>query len=300
MESTIPILVIDDEPGNLEIITEYLEDEGYDITTAGDGESGLKIITESPEKFQAVLLDWMMPGMDGLEVLAQLKNNSDLRHIPVVMQTARTAHEDLLKGMQAGAFHYLTKPFQQNTLCTILAAAISDGQRYVALRRELEQGSETLRLLNQAQFKFRTLQDAQNVASCIARATPTPEKVLMGLSELLINAIEHGNLNIGYEEKSALNEQGGWHDEILRRLESSEYKDKYATLDFLQSESNISFTITDQGKGFKHENFLEMDPARACDSHGRGIYMAKLMSFDRIEYQKNGTCVVASLSIDNA
>ena len=68
MERKIPILVIDDEPGNLEIISEYLEDQDYAITTALDGESALHLITESSIPFQAVLLDWMMPGVDGLEV----------------------------------------------------------------------------------------------------------------------------------------------------------------------------------------------------------------------------------------
>ena len=125
MQSNIPILAIDDEPGNLEIITDYLEDEGYEVTTAEDGESGLKIITESPEKFQAVLLDWMMPGMDGLEVLSNIKNNSELSHVPVIMQTARTAHEDLLQGMQSGAFHYLTKPYKQENLIVFLSYLLS-------------------------------------------------------------------------------------------------------------------------------------------------------------------------------
>lgn len=299
MESNTSILVIDDEPGNLEIITEYLEDEGYDITTAVDGESGLKIITESPDTFQAVLLDWMMPGMDGIEVLTTLKSNNELKHIPVIMQTAKTAHEDLLNGMQAGAFHYLTKPYQQQTLCTIVSAAIADGQRYAALRNELQQGSKTLRLLNQAKFAFRTLEDAQNIAACIAKATPIPEKILMGLSELLINAIEHGNLNISYQEKTELNETSSWHDEIIRRLALPEYKNKYATLEFVQENDKVTITITDQGKGFKHENYLTMDPERAYDSHGRGIYMAKLMSFDQIQYANNGTQVIATAAIKN-
>ena len=299
-ESIIPILAIDDEPGNLEIITDYLEDAGYKVITATDGESALELLAASPEKFQAILLDWMMPGMDGMEVLKKLKSNPELQHIPVIMQTARTAHEDLLKGMRAGAFYYLTKPYQEHTLCTILAAAISDGQRYTALHHELRQGQDTLRLLNQAQFKFRTLDDARNVAACISRATPTPEKVLMGLSELLINAVEHGNLGITYQDKTQLNEKGEWHDEVLRRLELPEYKDKVATLEFLNTGDKFTFTITDQGSGFEPGNYLEMDPARAYDSHGRGIYMAKLMSFDHIEYRQNGTCVVASVHVEKS
>ena len=294
MERKIPILVIDDEPGNLEIISEYLEDQDYAITTALDGESALHLITESSIPFQAVLLDWMMPGVDGLEVLTRIKNNPDLRHLPVIMQTARTGHDDLLKGMEAGAFYYLSKPFRQDTLCTILAAAISDGQRYTALRDELRQKDETLHLLRQAQFEFRSLEEAQRIASFIAQATPVPDKIIMGLSELLINAVEHGNLNIGYDEKSRLKTQGNWQEEILRRLQLPEYRDKYATLEFLHTDDQFIFTITDQGQGFSPDKFLQLDPERAYDNHGRGIYMARLISFEQIEFRNNGAQVIAT------
>ncbi|MFO7603541.1 MAG: response regulator [Gammaproteobacteria bacterium] len=295
MQTTIAILVIDDEAGNLEIIGEYLEDEHYEIVTAQSGEAGLQILTAAPEKFQAILLDWMMPGMNGMEVLATLKSDPLLRHIPVVMQTARTAHEDLLQGMHAGAFYYLTKPYQQQTLTTILAAALADAQRYTELRQKLLSGGDAMRLLTQAQFRFRTLEEAQNLVSAIAQATPEPERLLMGLSELLINAIEHGNLGIGYAEKSRLNAAGEWYNEIQRRLADAAYQDKFATLDFSVLQGDFVFTITDQGDGFDHRGFLEMDASRAYDSHGRGIYMARLMSFDKIEYRHHGTQVIATM-----
>ena len=105
-------------------------------------------------------------------------------------------------------------------------------------------------------------------------------------------------VGITYQEKTELNEKGEWHNEVVRRLELPEYKNKEATLNFSHTEGQFTFTITDQGSGFEPENYLEMDPARAYDSHGRGIYMARLMSFDNIEFLKNGSQVVATVFID--
>lgn len=293
----IPVLAIDDEPGNLEIITDTLEDEGYAVTTAESGEAGLKILHKAPNRFQVILLDWMMPGMDGIEVLHQLKSHPKLRHIPVIMQTARTAHEDMLKGMEAGAFYYLPKPYQAHTLRTLMAAAVSDGQRYLALQQEIQHDDKALQLLTQAHFRFQSLDEAKSIATCLAHHTATPESVLMGLSELLINAIEHGNLGITYEEKSHLNKEGRWHEEVLQRLIMPEYKDRFATLHYQHENNKFIFTITDQGQGFDPEQYFEMDQNRIYDTHGRGIYMAKLISFDGIEYQNNGTRVIATVSV---
>lgn len=96
----------------------------------------------------------------------------------------------------------------------------------------------------------------------LANNCPEPGKVISGISELLINAIEHGNLHIDYDEKSDLKKQGKWREEIEHRLQLIEFRDKTASVKFNKNGKTISITITDQGKGFDWQQYLEFNPDR--------------------------------------
>jgi len=122
-------------------------------------------------------------------------------------------------------------------------------------------------------------------------AYPEPKKIVMGLYELLINAIEHGNLGITYGEKSELNKIGKWEQEIEKRLAMEQNQDKFAVLEFKKTDSEISVTIIDQGEGFNCSTYMDFDPLRIMDNHGRGIAMANKLSFTSIEYNESGNVV---------
>jgi DNA-binding response OmpR family regulator len=108
------ILVVDDDPNSREIVQTYLESRGYSVRTAANGEAALAAVqAQLPE---LVLLDVMMPGMDGWEVARTLKDHADFADIRVVMMTARSDFSDKQKGLQAGADDYLVKPIQLEDL----------------------------------------------------------------------------------------------------------------------------------------------------------------------------------------
>jgi two-component system, OmpR family, alkaline phosphatase synthesis response regulator PhoP len=103
------ILVIDDEPGIIEIIEANLEGDGFTVVSAPNGREGLeRIKNDRPE---LVVLDVMMPEMDGWEVLRRVEQDPDTAGIPVIMLTAKAADEDYIHGLEEGAVEYLTKPF---------------------------------------------------------------------------------------------------------------------------------------------------------------------------------------------
>jgi len=102
------ILAVDDSESNIDILLDALGSE-YEIVVALDGESALEIVAE--DKPDLILLDIMMPGIDGFEVLKRLKASPVTADIPVVILSARTGADDWARGLESGAADYLTKPF---------------------------------------------------------------------------------------------------------------------------------------------------------------------------------------------
>lgn len=288
------ILVVDDEPMNLEIIAEHLEGFPYKLEFAANGAEAWTQLDASPARFDLVLLDRMMPVMNGMELLARLRADTRFRHLPVVMQTAAAAKEQVAEGLRQGAYYYLTKPFEREVLLAIVDAALEQSRiRRGFLKERLEYST-----LTHAEFRFRTLDEAHRLAAFLARLTPQPDQAILGLCELMINAIEHGNLGITYAEKTAFNEAGTWRAEVEHRLALPEYSRQYATAIFRRSEDRLEFVIHDQGRGFDWRQYLEMSPERAYDSHGRGIAMARIVSFASLVFSDSGSTVTASIKLD--
>lgn len=118
------ILVIDDEPSILNLVSAYLKPEGYEVYTAPDGPSGLK--AARAYKPDLVVLDIMLPGMDGIELLTNLRRESD---VYVIMLTAKTEETDKIVGLSVGADDYVTKPFSPRELVARIKAALRRLQR---------------------------------------------------------------------------------------------------------------------------------------------------------------------------
>jgi CheY-like chemotaxis protein/anti-sigma regulatory factor (Ser/Thr protein kinase) len=282
------ILVVDDEPFNRDIIRHYLEDEEYEMSEADDGDKALQLLKEFPDLFDIVLLDRMMPNINGLEVLKEMKKDPELSNIPVILQTARSTKEDIKEGIDQGAYFYLTKPFEEEMLLSMVRSAIEERNNYLQFKQSLDESVSSLSMMENGFFKFRTIDEARILATHLAKACPEPEKRILGLTELFINAIEHGNLKITYEEKGKLVTDNTWLDEIEKRLSLTENKNKYAEVAFKRNEENITIIIKDQGEGFNWKEYLDFSPERVFDNHGRGIASSKMISLDELNYNDIG------------
>jgi two-component system, OmpR family, alkaline phosphatase synthesis response regulator PhoP len=124
------ILVVDDEEDILELIKYILLNEGYRVDCVPSGEEGLLKAAENPD---LILLDLMLPGLDGLDVCRELKTNPATRQIPIIMITAKGEDADIVRGLELGAEDYITKPFSPR----ILLARVK-----VALRRKRSVSTE--------------------------------------------------------------------------------------------------------------------------------------------------------------
>jgi two-component system phosphate regulon response regulator PhoB len=121
------ILVVEDEEDILELVRYNLTREGHEVLTAMTGEEGLE--RARTEKPALILLDLMLPGLDGREVCRRLKQDPDTRHIPVVMVTARGEEADIVAGLELGADDYVTKPFSPRILSARVSAVLRRSAR---------------------------------------------------------------------------------------------------------------------------------------------------------------------------
>jgi class 3 adenylate cyclase len=145
------ILAVDDAPENLEILQVRLEANGYEVVTAGDGEQALRRVRELEPDL--ILLDVMMPKLDGLSVLRQLKQDPALGFVPVILVTAKAEMRDLVVGLESGGDDYLVKPFDHAALLARVRAmlrikALHDTVQAQAV--ELQQRTEQLAALNRS------------------------------------------------------------------------------------------------------------------------------------------------------
>jgi CheY-like chemotaxis protein/anti-sigma regulatory factor (Ser/Thr protein kinase) len=290
------LLVVDDEEFNREIIAEYLEDEPWDLTMAQDGRSALALLHAPEAAFDAVVLDRMMPEIDGLEVLRHIRQDPSLQGLPVILQTAAAGREQVAEGLRLGAYYYLTKPYHRDALVAVVRSALNARSQRLELAQRIEEYRGVMALVLEGTFQFRTLGEARALAAALGSACADPDAASLGLVELLVNAVEHGNLGISLEEKAALLSNGRWEREVQARLARPEYAEKTVRVSCRRVGADLIVLIADQGEGFDWAQFLTMDESRAFQPNGRGISLARRLAFRTLEYRGCGNEVVATLA----
>jgi CheY-like chemotaxis protein len=116
------VLCVDDEPANLKLLDNILVPRGYEVVSVASGEDALRKIKTGT--IDLVLMDLMLPGMDGLQVSRKIKDNKKYRNIPIIMLTAYTGVESYIKSLSSEVFAYLQKPFETKELVNLVRAAL--------------------------------------------------------------------------------------------------------------------------------------------------------------------------------
>ena len=187
MNHDIPIILcVDDDPANLALLKDILTSSGYTVRTAVDGRSALEII--QTEKIDLILLDVMMPGMDGFAVCAWIKGNEKYRTIPVVMITGLADKNDRIQGIEAGAEEFLSKPFHNTEILARIKMLLKVrslnselNSAYNKITRLISFGEEVSNTFNTLEFDF--LATIDSLVSQLIRHTPSlveqPETILV-------------------------------------------------------------------------------------------------------------------------
>jgi DNA-binding response OmpR family regulator len=159
------ILLVDDNARNLQLLGHILNGAGYPTAFAMDGEKALSML--AGDRYDLVLLDVMMPGMDGFEVCRRMKSKPETREIPVIFLTARTESDSVVEGFEAGAVDYVTKPFHARELL----ARVSTQERLRAAHRE--------------RIERETLQAILELAGAVCHEFNQPLQIISGTAELM-------------------------------------------------------------------------------------------------------------------
>ncbi len=295
-EHAITVLAVDDDAFSQEFLRLQVEKMGHRVIVVENGALAIAVLLGGKESVDVILMDREMPVMDGLSAVRHIKEQPGMGAIPIIMITAAKTPEIIQESLDAGVFYYLSKPLEEKVFHSVLQAAIREARQARTLADELSKHRSSFNLIESCRFNFRTLVEAESLASFMANCFPDPARALWGVSELMINAIEHGNLGLGYARKTKLVESGTWLVEIERIQQLPEHREKKASATVAHKNGGVYVVIEDEGAGFDWKRYLQIDPARAGDNHGRGIAQANAMSFDKLTYNDKGNKAVGFIS----
>ena len=293
------ILIVDDEEENLILLQDILEENGFETVPARDGVEAMRLLEDAPDDIGAVLLDRLMPNMDGMEVLRRMKALPQLRDIPVIIQSSMARNEEILEGLHAGALYYLTKPYpEEMILVAQVRSAVNDHVNLRTMRAEVQRSESVLHMTERWELTFNSIDEARELALILGKVLPGRSDIAPAILELFLNAVEHGNLGITYEDKSRLNNEGRWREEVDRRMLLQENLHKHVRVVYQHLGRRAEVDIRDDGPGFDWRPYLEFSPDRVFDNHGRGIAMSRLTPGVEVEFLGRGNRVRVTIAVD--
>lgn len=285
------VLVVEDDIASRNYLEVILRKEGHDFRSADNGVDGLEIFKEySPE---IVLSDINMAQMNGLELLEHIKRIKP--DAIIIMLTAFNSEEYVVEAMKLGANNYLKKPVLKNNLITLL-------RKYDSVIASRKSEKKIQGFIKKHNFNITFKSNIEIIPSIVNYLVTEIEGVFaeevlldikLGLGELILNAVEHGNLEISFIEKSNAVQNDQLQQLYYVRLSDPDLRRRTVQIDFAMNEEQCEWTITDEGDGFDPESI----PNPISDDgilrlHGRGIFICKFQ-FDSLLYQDIGNKVTA-------
>jgi len=291
------ILAIGYQSQPLRAIEGDLEDTSFHLIAASQPDEGFQLLKERMDSVYAILLNENQLGEKSIQFIRQAHEHITLIDIPIILQLQSTHSKRTVEAIRAGAYYTLPSPCERHLLLSVLQSAVQNSYAYRHLRTEINKCQQKLKMTKESYYEIHSLDEAYELAGLIANLYDDAERVSVGILELLVNAVEHGSAGIGYEEKARLLIEGDWEAEVRRRLDLSENRHKKVKVSFQRKASSIDLIIEDEGDGFHWQSFMNFEGMDQQLSHGRGIALSRLVSFDHLEYQDPGNKVIARVDI---
>lgn len=283
------ILIVEDDFGSREYLYNLIRLEGYDVEKAMDGEEGIKVYKEYHPDL--VISDIQMPKMDGLEMLSKLrKEKSDAIFI---ITTAFGSEDYAIEALRLGANNYLKKPIDKKSLIGLV-------KKYQTIvdSRKLAKKAEGRVIEKELKIEFNThFEHIPSIVNQLISEISIPiddsdkTNIELGLDELITNSVEHGNLEISYDEKVAALDTNTMAELYKSRMEDPELMNRKIIVEYRQRNDYSEWLITDEGKGFDWESIPDpTQGAQLMELNGRGIFITNFL-FDEMEYIGKGNQV---------
>ncbi|MBF0409759.1 MAG: response regulator [Candidatus Riflebacteria bacterium] len=281
------VLIVEDENITRFCMVQNVKSFGHETFEASNGIDGLKLFNNI--KPDIVFSDINMPDMDGLQMLKEIRE-IDSESIVIITSTM-SAPEYTLSALRLKANDYLIKPVIKKDISEIL-------RKYDHILANRSENLEVI-AVSRKQLEFEIGNDINLVGKIANRLLIETENsiwhkeklgIRLGLVEILTNAIEHGNLEISYLEKSQALDEGI--DKFMKLIDSRKKETPYSSrkvlIEFILNKNFCEWYISDEGPGFDWKNIPNpIDPENLTNTHGRGIFLTKLQ-FDELEYLGKG------------
>ena len=289
------ILIIDDEHPVRDVLKIALTEKGYTVVEAADGKQGIQVFKDSLPDI--VLTDVQMPELSGIEVtkkIKEIKADAD-----VIIMTGYGTEELIIEALRAGASNYIKKPVSFNELFNIINNLIlkrENRKRFIVNKDIVVSEKKTMLVDNDISKVWGIVNQVLfNIPSYINESVVEGLKV--GLYEILVNAIEHGNLGITYDEKEEALNNNTYSALIKKRLREAEENNRKVNIQSMIENEKLTIEVNDQGSGFDFKGQSTFaDPETILALHGRGILLASLY-FDKLEYKGSGNHVIVEKTI---
>ncbi len=206
-------------------------------------------------------------------IMEVIRRSEEVENVEVILHHSELDSERIRWGVEGGVYFYLAKLTDRGLLRSIIRSAVRTSRAIRRLAKKIIDVEDTIRLLQDGRFQIQTPAETELLAANLGSACEDPQQGI-GLLELMMNGIEHGNLAISYDEKKDLLRKGEFLDEVKRRLGSPDFADKRVEVALNRSKELLEVVIADQGAGFNHSRYLGFDPKRMLDPNGRGVALA--------------------------
>ncbi|MFZ2960893.1 MAG: response regulator [Candidatus Ozemobacteraceae bacterium] len=285
------VLIVEDDDGTRFVLGKVAKNEGHEVKMAPDGAAGLVLFREF--RPDMVVSDIKMPKMDGLRLLEQIRN-VDYDVVVVIISSMESA-EYTLKALRLRANDFFVKPVREIDLVAMY-------KKYQNILQTRTKEREIVGMILQKNLEMRIFNQLELVGKVVDRLMQEAEHhfppvdrlgIHLGLVEIITNAIEHGNLEITFDEKTHAMEGGcdTWQDLLLSRSGKPGYSDRYVTIEMKIDTSHGEWIITDQGSGFDWKKIPNPNaPENLLKSHGRGVLLTQF-EFDEVMFLEKGNKV---------
>ena len=225
MPENYKILMVDDSPKNIQVVANFLQNEGYDLSFATDGKEAIQILSKAD--FDLILLDVVMPEIDGFEVCRKLSSDEKYKNIPVLFLTVKTDPESIIKGFESGGVDYITKPFNPYELL----ARIKTHLRLKSIQAKFRENNE--KLIAEISLRQKAEKQLKNLNAELEYKVKDRTKHIYKLAEIIDQLYEDviitdRNGRIEFVNKSFERNSGFEADEVIGDIPRFMEKGKYS------------------------------------------------------------------------